>query len=149
MKWHLDIGRKKSFQDQKKIHYPLRIIYKTVDLAVMHGIDILAFDSQRRVCVVTFNIMLFRTFAQVLLHLKSNNINSIHDRTTWNNSVWKSVSNKNSNQLCQYYCIITHKVIKLTTEYPKPHTNQNKPHTKTPQRPHSIKTQQPETLHCF
>lgn len=49
-------------------------------LLIMPGIDILSFDSQHKVCLVTFNIMIFRTFVQVLIHFKSNNVEPICDK---------------------------------------------------------------------
>lgn len=73
MKWHLDIGWKKMLPRSKKFHYPLRIIYiKKFNLLIMHDIDILAFDSQHRVCLFTFNVILFRNPVWALFNLKSN-----------------------------------------------------------------------------
>lgn len=43
----------------------------------MHDIDIIAFDSQHRACLFTFNVILFRNPVRVLFNFKSNYVESI------------------------------------------------------------------------
>lgn len=76
MKWHLDIGWKKCSQD-KKFHNPLRIILKQINLLVIHDIDILAFDSQHRLYLFTFKVILLRNSVWILFNLKSNYVKFI------------------------------------------------------------------------